>query len=39
VVVAAPATPLPPPMKKFVGVTGRVTDARTGEGLIEATIN
>ncbi len=26
------------PMKKFVGVTGRVTDARTGEALIEATI-
>ncbi|MFT3712725.1 MAG: TonB-dependent receptor [Archangium sp.] len=24
--------------KKFVGVQGRVTDARTGEGLIEATI-
>lgn len=24
--------------KKFVGVTGKVTDARTGEGLIEATI-
>lgn len=31
-------TPPAPPMKKFVGVTGRVTDARTGEGLIEATI-
>lgn len=28
----------PPAEKKFTGVRGRVTDARTGEGLIEATI-
>lgn len=34
-------TPVPPPVaekKKFVGVQGRVTDAKSGEGLIEATI-